>query len=242
MPEDRSAAKHCFHCQNRLCLYKVPLFSGLPPKDLAAIAGRIRHLSFDRGERLLGEGDVLQAVYILDEGSVKLARTTPDGREQILYVLSDGDFFGEGSLLAEEGAGFFAEALSPVKCCVFSRDDFRDLLLTHPHIAVNIISQLGKRMDRLESALQNMGVRSVDARIGSLLLEYAAQYGQHTPGGLRFRLPLSREGMANYLGIARETVSRKLSQLEEEGLIRLLSPRDLLVPDLDALEKNTAAL
>lgn len=90
-------------------------------------------------------------------------------------------------------------------------------------------------MNRLENSMQSMGVRNVDARVSGLLLEFASKYGSQVPEGWMIRLPISREGIANYLGITRETVSRKLSQLENDGYIRTISNKTILILDKQSL-------
>ncbi|HAL73852.1 MAG TPA: hypothetical protein DCM45_02020 [Clostridiales bacterium] len=112
------------------------------------------------------------------------------------------------------------------------------MLQGNPEIAVKIISELGERLGRLENAVQNIGVRSLEARISAMLLEFADRYGTpHAEGTLIF-LPLSREGLASYAGIARETVSRKLSLLEEEGIIRSIGNKKILLLRRDVLEER----
>jgi CRP/FNR family transcriptional regulator len=150
-------------------------------------------------------------------------------------VFSEGDFFGEQNLLSDRTATYSVEALQPVKTCILSKTQFQRLLYQHPDIAVKIIAELGERMARLENAMQGMGVRNVDNRIGSILLEFAAKYGTKGQEGTLIQLPLSREGIANYLGVARETVSRKLGQLESDGVIRSVNNKSILILDSDAL-------
>nr|WP_243456628.1 Crp/Fnr family transcriptional regulator [Mobilitalea sibirica] len=81
-----------------------------------------------------------------------------------------------------------------------------------------------------------MGVRNVDTRVGGILLEFATKYSTKTNEGTLIHLPLSREGIANYLGVARETLSRKLGQLENEGLIRSVNNKEILIPNMQAIE------
>jgi CRP/FNR family transcriptional regulator len=121
---------------------------------------------------------------------------------------------------------------------MLTKEHFTQLLQHYPGIAIKIIEELGSRMSRLESAMQSMGVRSVDARISSLLLDFSGKYGKKVPEGILVRLPLSREGMANYLGVARETVSRKLGQLESEGIICSVSNKSLLILKESVLQET----
>ena len=153
-----------------------------------------------------------------------------------MYVFAEGDFFGEQYLLGGRKAAYSVEALEEVRVCTLTRQDFHDIIRAFPGIAVKIMEELEERRARREGALQDMGVRSVDARIGSLLLDFARRYGSDAPEGILIHLPLSREGMANYLGIARETMSRKLGQLENDGAIRAVGNKGILILDREALQ------
>ena len=229
-------------CLHKLCMHKVPIFSSLNQNDLIHIASVIHHKKYLKGETLFFEGDRPDALVIVNEGSVKAFKITQDGREQILYVFSEGDFFGERNLFSRQASAYSVEALEPVKTCFFTRESFYGLLRAYPDIAVKIIEELGERMNRMENALQSMGVRSVDERVSALLLDFAEKYGTSVPGGTLIRLPLSREGMANYLGIARETVSRKLGLLENEGIIRSNGNKSILLLDRNMLESSAGKL
>ena len=205
-------------CLHKLCMHKVPIFSSLSQDDLTHIASIIRHKKYQKGETLFSEGNRPDALVIVNEGSVKAFKITSDGREQILYV--------------------FSEALEPVKTCSFTKESFHELLHAYPEIAIKIIEELEERISRMESALQSMGVRSIDNRISALLLDFAEKYGTSVPDGTLIHLPLSREGMANYLGVARETVSRKLGLLENEGIIRSNGNKSILLLDRSMLEAS----
>lgn len=228
---------HCGHCQNELCIRRVPIFSSMNPEDMEKIVDLINHREYKKGEIMLHDGEASESVIIINEGSAKAFKYTADGREQILYVFAEGDFFGEQNLLSDRTATYSVEALSPVKVCTLSKSQFEKLLYAHPDIAVKIIAELGERMARLENAMQGMGVRNVDNRIGGILLEFAKKYGTNMQDGLLIHLPLSREGIANYLGVARETVSRKLGQLESDGVIRSLNNKSILILDPKALQE-----
>ena len=231
-----AACRNCKKCRDQLCVNKVPILSSLDNEDLHKVMGLIRHYEYKKGETLLFEGDSMDSIVIINEGSAKAYKNTSDGREQILYVFSEGDFFGEQNLFSNQTATYSVKALQTIKTCNLSRDKFQELLYRYPEIAIKIINELGSRMARLENALQSIGVRNVDNRIGGILLEFAEKYGTKDENGIIIHLPFSREGIANYLGVARETVSRKFSQLENEGLIRSLNNKEILIPDMDKIE------
>lgn len=222
-------------CGRPFCIRKVPIFSKLSDEHLHRIMPLIAHKEYQKGELLLREGEKTESVVILNKGRVKAYKITPDGREQILYLFSEGDFFGEQNFLGDSAARYHVEALEPVKTCSFSKTDFEKLLAEHPEISMQIIAELSRRISRMENTFQAMGVRNVDARIAGMLLEYAEKYGEDKPDGVLLHLPVSREGMANALGIARETMSRKLGQLESAKLIETISYKTLRIKNKDAL-------
>jgi CRP/FNR family transcriptional regulator len=222
-------------------MHKVPIFSTLDHEDIVKIASLIEHKDYKKGETIFNIGDKLDSIIIINEGSTKAVKYTPEGREQILYVFADGDFFGEQYLLTNQTATYTVEALQTVKVCKLTKSQFQQLLLNYPTMAIKIIEELGERMLRLENTMQSMGVRSVDARVCTLLLDFINKYGKNVQEGILIRLPLSREGMANYLGVARETVSRKLGQLESDGIIRSVTNKSILILDLKSLEEIAGA-
>lgn len=232
---DKTCDRHCDHCLQKLCTHGIPIFSALDYEELKKIASLTVHRDYTKGETIVAEGSTPDFVAIVSEGSVKVNKYTLDGREQILYVFAEGDFFGEQNLLFDRPASAGTVALESVKLCLVYKKDFQTLLKDNPEIAVKIISELGERLARLESAVQNMGVRSLEARINAALLEFADRYGTKTAAGTLIHLPLSREGLASYIGIARETVSRKLSLLEEEGIIRTIGNKKILLLRREAL-------
>lgn len=230
-------SKNCAHCHNRLCIHKVPIFSTLAHEDILKVKTLINHREYRKGECIYNEGDKLDSIVIINEGSAKALKYTSDGREQILYVFSEGDFFGEQYLLSDQIATFTVEALEKVKVCMFTKENFTQLILNYPNIAMQIIEELGERVTQLLNTIQNMGAKSVDARVSSLLLDFSKKYGEKVPEGTLIRLPLSREGMANYLGLARETVSRKLGQFESEGYIQSVSNKSILIKDEEVIKE-----
>jgi len=233
--------KGCEHCQGDSCIYKVPIFSSLNKDELMNIARLIDHKQYKRGEIVIHEGEKSGAITIIRSGSAKACRYSPEGKEQIVYIFSEGDFFGEQNLLTERTASYSVIALTDLRVCTLSKNDFQPLLYNYPDISIKILSELSERMYRLENAMHGMGVRNVDYRVASLLLEFAVKYGRKTSEGIIIQMPLSREGIASYLGVARETVSRKLGQMEKDGIIRSLNNKSIILLDPEALKEAIGA-
>ena len=235
MTQQTTCGRNCKKCLQKLCTQGIPIFASLAYEQLTRIAGMTLHQRYAKGETICSQGQSTDYVAIFNEGSAKAVKTGADGREQILYVFSQGDFFGEQQLFAPAPVPWTLIALEPVLLCTLTRRSFGDLLRENPDIGLNIINELGSRLSRMEQALHSMGARSAEARIASALLHFADKYGSPHPEGIQIRMPLSREGLAGYIGLARETVSRKMGQMESDGLLRSLTARQLLLRNPDAL-------
>ena len=226
----------CDGCTNDLCIRNVPLFATLNREAMHALTSQMMHKTFKKGETIVHEGDRPLGFTVIREGSAKAYRTTFDGREQILYIFPENDYFGARFLFTEEKVPYSVEALEDTKVCILSKEQFSSLLLEHSSVALQIIEAMANRMSRLELVLQGMGGRNAELRIASLLLELKDTYGKKNGEYLEITLPLSREGLANYLGMARETLSRKLAQLEEDGIIESVGAKTLRIVDLARLQ------
>jgi CRP/FNR family transcriptional regulator len=228
-------AERCKDCTNDHCIRSVPLFASLNAETVHALTAEMEHKRYRKGEVLVREGDRAQGFTVIRKGSAKAYRMTGDGREQILYIFPANDYYGARFLLTEEEVPYTVEALEECEVCILSKEHFRSLLITQPEVALEIIEAMANRMRELESTMQSMGGRNAELRIASLLLEFRRPYGREVDGATEITLPLSREGLANYLGLARETLSRKLNDLEEEGVISLVGGRVVRIEDLDRL-------
>ena len=222
-------------CQDDLCLSKVPLFASLDRKNLITITAQMQHRTYRKGETLVGEGSHPLGFTVIQKGSAKAYRITADGREQILYIFPTHDYFGARFLFTEDAVPYSVEALEDTQVCILSKSQLMQLLAEHPPVALELIEAMAHRMRRLELVVQSMGGRNAEMRIASILLEFVDTYGKSTDKGIEVTLPLSREGLANYSGMARETLSRKLTQMEEEGIISFTDTRQMLVEDREKL-------
>lgn len=228
----------CDSCQHKLCAGRVSLFTSLDSEQLLRVIKLIIHKEYKKGELLLFEGEIRNDLVIVNKGQVKAFRNTIDGKEQILYIFSEGDFFGEKNLLRDQASNYGVEALEETHVCIIHKNDFQKLVQEYPDIGLKVMEVLCQRLDRLENTVETMGTRTVSARVSSVLLEFADKFGKPSAEGTLIDLPLSREGIANYVGLTRETVSRKMSSMQDEGLIEMIGNKKVLLLDRPALERS----
>ena len=225
----------CDKC-SRFCASKVPIFENLDSDELDKIVNEIEHKSFEKGSMVFTEGSNASTLFFIHEGKIKLYKYNKDGKEQILHILTDGDFFGELDLIQSTKYKFNAQAMDDTKICTLRKDEVRDIILKKPEIALKLLESVGERLSAIENLAQNLSTNHVEARIVYLLLNLMDKYSEEVDGKKLINLPLSREDMANYIGVTRETISRKLKKFEDEGLIKLIGTKKILILDEEALD------
>ncbi len=233
----KSCGGTCINCQHKMCAKKVPIFSNLENEQIEKITGVIARKKFKKGEVIFLQGSLLDGLYIINKGKIKIYRYTKEGKEQILYILSDSDFFGELSLLRAEEVSFNAEAIDDVNICMIQKKDFDKILALNPEISVKILDVIGGRLSKLETLVQSLGTKDIEARIAQMLLELAEEFGVQKKNSIEMEIPLTREDMANFIGVTRETISRKLSLLHDEGVIDLIGNKKIVILDIEALKE-----
>ncbi len=225
----------CSKCHNNICTRKVPIFAGLAAEEIQEVTELIIRTSYGKGEMIIGEDDQLNQLIILNSGMAKGYRYNIDGKEQILHLFSQGDFFGETNLLRSNKATYNLIALSEVNICAINKEDFQNLVKKFPLIGFKVMEVLSERLDRLEHQVEAMGTGTVEDRIAHTLVEFAYKFGSSNDGVWEITLPLNREGIASYIGLTRETVSRTLNLFQDQGLIKLQGNKKILIENLEKL-------
>ena len=216
-------------------LRRIPLFAELDEPAIVRLAERCVARTVGAGSVLFTMGEECRGLYIIEAGRVRIYRTNPEGREQVLHIEGPGRAVAELPLF--DGGPYPASAvtLEETRLVFLPRADFEYLYRTHPDIAHAIIRALGRRLRHLVHLTETLAFRDVAARLALLLVGYAERSGRHTPDGIELTLDRTQEELALEIGAARESVSRAMTQLRRKGLIRPIDRDRLLVPDLSRL-------
>ncbi|MBU3160333.1 Crp/Fnr family transcriptional regulator [Clostridium frigoris] len=226
----------CGNCNHSLCAKKVPIFSFLSDDELAKIVDMTGHKVYKKGDMLCSLGAKSDTLFIINEGQVKISKLTKEGKQQIVHIFTSGDFFGELSLFSnDEIYNFDAYAISNVKICTLTKQDMDRIIMSNPKISLKLLQVISKRLTQTENLAQNLATNDAEIRIAFMLLEFGEKYGAPVNQGLKINLPINREEMANYVGVIRETISRKLSIFEELGIISLKGNKVLIIKQIDML-------
>ena len=216
---------------------QVPLFSGLEEEDLSSLINVASRRKYAKDAVVFFENEIGDALFMILSGRVKVTILSDDGREIILSMLSEHDFFGEMSLLDNEPRSATAIALSETEILVLHQKDFLSIVEKRPRVLVNLLSVLSSRLRKANQQIGNLALHDVYGRVARILLEMASEDGNRQPDGrVVFRRPTHQE-IANMIGATRETVSRMISDLNKQGYIEIAGKNVIIQ---DALAKEFA--
>ncbi|HYL76722.1 MAG TPA: Crp/Fnr family transcriptional regulator [Bryobacteraceae bacterium] len=216
-------------------LQRIPMFAGLEPEIIQALAQRAAARPFTTGQILFNEGDPCDGVFLLVEGSVKIFKTSSSGRQLTLAVETAPATVAEVPLFDGGAYPASVQAVDSVVALFIHKRDFRAICLEHPEVPLRALSVFGRRLRALVALLETMTFGSVRQRLARVLLELADQ-----TGGPTFALPWTHQEIALNLGTVREVISRNLNRFQMDGFIRM-SHREVTLADREGLQREAEA-
>jgi CRP-like cAMP-binding protein len=220
-------------------LRNVPIFTDLTDSDLTKIASKMVPRVYEKGQMILLEESMGETFFIITQGAVKVTRLSADGREVILAILGESDFFGEMSLLDGEGRSANIVANESAKVLTLSRNDFLDCLESYPKIAIALLEELATRLRKSDQQIESLSLSDSEHRIGITLIRLAGELGTIKQGHVTIKNLPYQQDIANMAGTSRETVSRTLKLLEDKKLVRREN-RNLTIYNFDAFRQAFA--
>ena len=198
----------------------IPLFSELSETDLKEITKLAVRQYYKKDNMILIEEEIGSTMFIILEGRVKISRISEEGREVILSILSEGDFFGEMSILDGQNRSANVVTLDDSKIMIVRREEFLQMLHDYPQIAINLLKELAHRLRRSDAQIKSLSLQNATGKVASTLLRIADDSGKIHLGQVEIpRLP-PQQDLANMAGTSRETISRVLKSLSEKGYLR----------------------
>jgi CRP/FNR family cyclic AMP-dependent transcriptional regulator len=217
-------------------LSRHPYFASLPPNILTAIRDRVISRTYEKGALIYSEGEPSQGLYLVESGTVRIFKSSADGREQDLHHIAAGQSFSDAAALDGAPTIANAEAMEPAVVHLVPRDALRGLMMRYPEIGLSISHVLAERVRELSALVGELSLRHVVSRLATVLLRLAE------PGSVAV-LPTQHE-LAAQIGTVREVAARGLRYLERLGAIRLEPRRRATILDrhkLDDLTGNPSA-
>ncbi len=192
--------------------------------------------SFEAGQTIIWSGDPMNFVGSVVSGIASLTQTMEDGRRQMVGLLLPSDFVGRPG---RDNAPYDVVATTDLMMCCFRKKPFEDMMITTPHISQRLLEMTLDELDAAREWMLVLGRKTAREKIASLLSIIARRDASIHPAGMVapivFDLPLTREAMADYLGLTLETVSRQISALKKDQVITLEGKRHVTIPDMGRL-------
>lgn len=201
-------------------LRSIPLFSELIDEDLTKISEQTVTQIYKKDNMVLIEEEVGSTMFIILGGRVKISRISDEGREVILSILMDGDFFGEMSILDGQTRSANAVTLEDTELLIVRRENFLRLLHDYPQISINLLKELAHRLRRSDSQIKSLSLQNALGRVASTLLRIADDSGTIKQGKVEIASLPPQQDLANMAGTSRETISRVIKSLNQLGYVK----------------------
>ena len=224
----------------KIILKYVPIFSELDDDILTRIEelGMIRNYKKDM--IIVDETTEGQGLFIVTNGSVKVTRNDSEGREIILSILGDYEYFGEMSLLDGQYPSANIVAMENTELFYLDRNEFMRLVEYNPKITFALLEGLIRRLRAADDKIKSLSLLKAEGKIVSAIIQLAEISGTMKQGLVEVDLPFQHD-IANIAGTSRETVSRVLHSLERKGLVQLDGSK-IRIPDYDTFKNNNGNL
>lgn len=219
----------CATCEARA----LSVCNAIPDTDLARLSAIAAVTEVASGQGFIDEGEPAGCFFNLTAGTAKLFKLLPDGRRQITGFVGPGQFLG---LAVSDTYAFSAEAIQRVRFCRFQRAALRTLLDDFPLMEKRLLEVASNELVAAQEQMLLLGRKTARERLASFLVMQSRQGMPSGQSRQRFRLPMTRSDIADYIGLTIETVSRTLTRLRTEGLIDFAAQSEVLICRPIALE------
>lgn len=211
------------------CIEIVPIFSNLTEEEMLEIANITTEAKFEKGSYVYMANDLGGKLYVLHSGRVKISRLNINGKEQVLRIVEPGEFMGELTLLSNTPLTDNAEVLEKTLMCMIDGNRLKELMNKYPSIAFKVMEVLSKRLEQAESLIEKINLNTVEQRLASALLDLVNSKNE-------IILNMTKGDFASSIGMSQETLSRKLTSFQDEGIIELIGQRKIIVKNINALK------
>ena len=203
-------------------LANLPMFQQLRESEIANLAAVAREVSLSKGQILFQKGTPLDGFYVVVDGQIKLAFSSPQGNEKVVSIVGPGQSFGEAVMFMERPCPVFTQALEDSRLLFIAKQGIFAAIDHDSAFAHRMLAGLSMRLHGLIQDVENYSLHSSTERVIGFLLQLA---GTPASGPVDIELPASKHIIASRLNLTPETLSRVLHNLSESGVIRVNGKR-----------------
>ena len=205
--------------KEQYCIHAVPIFKSLTIDQMEKVHSLIRHKHYTEGETIYQPGEIADSFYFLKSGKLRVYRLSEMGKEQLIRIVDQNDFIGELALFKKGIYEAFAQAQTDCSICAIKHEDFRELLLEYPNISIEMLSVITKRLATSEQQTAWATTETVRDRLIHFLISLIDSAEKEPI----IKLNMAKKDLASYLGTTSESLSRELTRLERERMIKEVS-------------------
>lgn len=205
----------CKDCHN----HGNSIFCELEDLALQEVSSQKIMNKYKKGQTLFHEGNPPYGIYCINSGKIKLTKTSSEGKDSIIRIVSPGEVLGHRSLFSNDNYRATATAIEDCDICFIDKKFIQKLIKQNPSVSLELIGKLTKAMGMVEDKVANFYQKNVRERLAILLFEFKDKYGVEENGHTRLDIKLTREEMASIVGVATETLIRFMSEFKDEGAI-----------------------
>lgn len=216
-------------------LEKINLISKITEKDKKYLNNIVEIEKIENSRIIFSVGDKANNIFIIKSGKVKISKILEDGKQITLSILKQGDILGEACIIGQDYQDTIAETIEETCLCIINKRDFENLLLIKPELNLKITKLIGWRLKNIENRIENLIFRDVTSRIIYTLLELSKSYTKITNDGIEINMKLTHEELGSLIAVNRQTVTTKLNELKQLGLIDLKRSK-IILKDSNKLE------
>jgi CRP-like cAMP-binding protein len=212
----------------------LDLFRGVPTEKLKTLAERSRYRTYKAGEMFIGETDPAHAFYVIVTGQVKLYKSSPEGKEQTLYLLRPGDPFGMCTAFTIDSFPANAMALEESGILMIPGPVMERVATSEPRLLLNIIQILSDRLKESMTLIESLSLKEIPQRLASFLLHALTREGDREMN--RLELTITQRELAKILGATPEALSRAVRKMSNAEILTM-DGRTIRILDREALEE-----
>jgi CRP/FNR family transcriptional regulator len=213
-------------------LRHIPLFAGMPEDQIRILSESAREKNIRPGQMIFADAQESRALHIVVWGRVKIFKSTPEGREQTIFVFGPGEPFCL-TALTDQCSPAGATALEDTRILFFPAEVLEDLARKEPSLLFNMLLVLSRRLKESMELIESLSLKEIPQRLASFLAHSLAQEGRYDRVDLRF----SQRELAKIIGATPETLSRVLKRMSEEGILSLKGRRTIRVLSREGLQR-----
>lgn len=203
----------CDQCNNRgMCLSKVKLFKELGVDESKSIYLTSEHTDYEKGDTVFNINAPKDKIIILRYGKIKASTFDENGRESIGHIYVEGDIIGDDSIFLDKNYESTGITIEKTGICTLDKNILRNILVKDPNFSIKMINNLSEKLFEAQKLLEILSIKESYKRLAAFLVFRSKLTKSDT-------IELNQETIASSINISRETVSRKLSQLEKEGYV-----------------------